>query len=232
MVRQASELLIVCGLSHRFLFIWVSPFRSSCLGLYSFACGVRGCDSGGMFGCYFYLVIFSYLVSCHIGLETWIPKGGQRVLSFTAKVIKGVCFISFSLVRFFARRGARSKGGFSWVRFFQVGVSWIGLGVLGMKNLHAYRYWIPWSSVFYSKAVSVFILLGLAFVMFILIHCGERHQSGSHQYSINDDNPAGAYCWTSTKASFSISFFPSPPFFFFFFWEGKGFHWVGVGYCN
>ena len=145
------------------------------------------------------------------------------------RLLKGFVLFLFLWFDFFARRGARSKGGFSWVRFFQVGVSWIGLGVLGMKNLHAYRYWIPWSSVFYSKAVSVFILLGLAFVMFILIHCGERHQFGSHQYSINDDNPAGAYCWTSTKASFSISFFPPPPFFFFFLGgEGISLGWSGL----
>ena len=168
---------------------------------------------------------FSHLVSCHIGLETWIPKGGQRVLSFTAKVITGVCFISFFSGSIFARRGARSKGGFSWVRFFLVGVGWIGLGVLGMKKFAR----IP---VLDSLVFRFLFKKRCQFSFFWVWHlsCLFSFIAESDTYLAVTNTPlmttilqvfmSGIY-----QSSF-FHFLLPPPFFFFFFWGG------GVGFLQ
>ena len=77
---------------------------------------------------------FSYLVSCQLGWRHGYLKVVRGFFLSRRRLLQGfVLFLCFS-GSIFARRGARSKGGFSWVRFFLVGVGWIGLGVLGMKK--------------------------------------------------------------------------------------------------
>jgi len=111
----------------------------------------------------FYLVScnFSHLVPCLIGLETWIPKGGQRVLSFTAKVTTGFFFLFLSLFFLFLffpgsflhgeERGQNE--GFRWVRFFQVGVGWIWARSAGKEKFARIPVLDPWAfNFFHSKS--------------------------------------------------------------------------------
>ena len=89
---RASALSPAFGLFHRFFsFMGISSSELVSWVLYSFACGVRGCASGGIVWFFTLSCNFSYLVFLFYSfLPYWLGDGylkvGRRVLSFTAKV--------------------------------------------------------------------------------------------------------------------------------------------------